>query len=1071
MQSRKFDSLCVARKASPGKQNRPVASVRRLDTITLGATLGVSLACTSAFAQPTVSGSTITVPDNGWYQVQSGTDFSTLCEGIRFCTVPDGRYIVINHSSGERFENVNVSSSSGPDGITVNGSTIEWPDDGWYQVQSEDTGISVCEGGRTCTVTPGMYRIINHSTGERFTGIRVGDSGATPTEPLNPGVTVAGNTIMWQGTDWYQVQAASDFSTQCEGGSSCTVEPGIYNVINLSNGVRIENLNVGDVSTPPTSGSAPTAPPNLRGQVYSTTQIEIFWDASSDDVQVTGYRIIRNGEQLESALDARSYYQDALTPGTRYRYEVAAVDNDGNISSLSTLELITEGGTTDPLPPTADDRLVAAAQAPLVDSNNQVSWAFAPVDSGLTIIVEPYVEMPLASTGLPARWNAMATQGDRIFIMDEQDGRIYEITNREPILWFDVATAIQSTTGRRLNIDNPFHGGVRGLAFHPDFSVNGKFYTTLMEQRPADTTQHRYLSDAALLEADSVLVEWTADPSTLIVNPASYREVFRVGIPEFDHPIKQIAFDPSAGPGDREYGLLYIAHGDGSRESTTTVGGQGNNALGKILRINPLANGTSRYSVPGDNPFLGNTSMLDEVFSIGHRNPHHLAFTQNGTLIATEDGRDNIDEINLIRAGADYGWSQREGAYTQLSQPGLFTGVGTLPADDASLGLTYPVAQFGHTGELGASFTGQALGGGFAVENGSALSGQFFYIDFPKSGEVFHSSIDAMLSANTQGVPDSLTVARTGRAGVAYDHDNNPATDVLQRSLKDIVRSATGYVNTNDRVDVRYGQGPEGELYLMSKRNNMVYLISNSLPSSGLIPGEIDVSGFGKPTGNTGTHGFDVWDLMSAEAQAVTPSDCLLSASPLTAPFYCFSPRDRRLMRIEGGGSVAWQFSLPGENSSNRIEAVNFVNGSQLAVTVDATPSPDDSAFDTNLFEQTGAYIGTVHIIPDIANPDGTDFAGVNLDGTDLIVHSGPIRTDGALFTSDLYIYAEHYSEIPGGDPTLLSGWRKEGAFRARLDSRTGETFDILLFPGISASQALARCAVPTSASAPANGC
>jgi len=198
----------------------------------------------------------------------------------------------------------------------------------------------------------------------------------------------------------------------------------------------------------------------------------------------------------------------------------------------------------------------------------------------------------------------------------------------------------------------------------------------------------------------------------------------------------------------------------------------GHDASGKILRINPLKSNFFNYSIPGNNPFVGKGTMINEAFSIGHRNPHHPSFMKDGTLVAAEDGRDNIDEINLIVAGADYGWSQREGAYVQLGRAGLSTGISTLATNDSGLNYTYPVAQFGHTGGVGAGFTGQAPGGGSVVENGSALNGQYFYVNFPKSGEIFHSSISAMKSARTRGAPTSLTVARTGRASIQFDHDN-----------------------------------------------------------------------------------------------------------------------------------------------------------------------------------------------------------------------------------------------------------------------------------------------------------
>ena len=1051
--------------------------------------IGVLAAPQIVQADPTVTGNTISVDDDGWYQIQSATDYSTICEGVASCVVPNGRYNVINLTTQTRFDGISVSGDAEGEGtggsdndstVSVDGFVISWPDDGWYQVQSSTDFSTVCEGGRSCTAPAGSYVVINHSSSMRFEPIVVPHNDTTlpignETESeAGFNYTFNGAVISWTGNDWFQIQTTDDYRTVCEGGNSCSLSAGVYNVINHSINQRIDNLTVAVTNTD--TDTNPSIPPNARATVYSARQAELFWDASSSNGFVIGYDILRNGELIVERLDGRSFFESSLTSGTTYSYDIIAVDEDGDRSAAATVQLITPGASMPVEPiipePTAplSNETVQAAAAPMIDGSNQVSWSFSPIDSGLKLVVESFVEMPLASNGSPARWNAMATVGEKIFVVDEQDGRVYEITNGRAVLWFDIGAALTNTVGLALDTQNLFHGGVRGLAFHPDFSSNGLFYTSLLQQRPANTANHHYLSDAASLNADSVLVEWRADPMTFQANPWSYREVFRVGIPEYDHPIKQIAFHPTQLRSDSNFGLLYIAHGDGSQESTTTVGGQGNNALGKILRINPLATDAASYSVPSDNPFVGDANMLDEVYSLGHRNPHHLAFLNDGTLLVGEDGRDNIDEVNMIAAGADYGWSVREGAYVQLDQGTLANGVSTLPINDADFGYTYPVAQFGHTGSVGAMFTGQALGGGFVMENGSELDGHYFYIDFPKTGEVFHSTLRGINAAVTQGAPSQLSVAKTWRASVQFDHDNNRDTVPQEMSLRDIVRSASGYGDT-DRVDVRYGQGPRGELYLMNKRNNIIYLVSNSLP------GYNSPTGTGQPVFDSGIHGYDIWSDMSDAAKAVTPSDCLLATAGNEGPFYCFSPHDRRLMRIENTGNILWQFSLPGENVSNNIEAILFINGDEIATVADATPSPDDSAFDISIFKQSGSYQGTYHIIPDIENPSGVDFAGVNLDGRDLLVRKGPTRqaaestVDNPIWINDLYIYAEHFSEIPSADNTVLSGWLKEGAFRARLDSRTGETLDTILFPGLSSQQALSECLVPSTVGMSANGC
>jgi glucose/arabinose dehydrogenase len=470
---------------------------------------------------------------------------------------------------------------------------------------------------------------------------------------------------------------------------------------------------------------------------------------------------------------------------------------------------------------------------PSLSAQNTLQWQVPVGVSSVTFEIRPFATLPLTVSNTVPRLNVLAYVNNRLFVAEEKFGKIYEITGGTVSQWFDVAAAIQISTGRTLNsLPNNVHSGLRSIAFHPDFNSNGLFYTSHMEQRPSNSALHRYLSDVASpVEGDSVLAEWRVNRVTGVPEPTSYRQVFRVGIPVYDHPIKQIMFRPGALPADADYGLLYIAHGDGSVLSVSVGDVRDNEARGKILRINPLKTRSGAYGIPSSNPFVSSATVIKEAYSIGHRNPHHLAFAKDGTLIVAEDGRDNIDEVNIIVPGANYGWPAREGSLVHISAGGgLYNGVAALPANDNINNFTYPVMQFLHQGTRGTGFTGQALGGGYVVENGSPLSGYYFSTDFVNTGDIFSTPLASMKAAITTGAASGLRMAPIARVAIRFDHDNNAATAPIALANLRAMMTATlspNYDNSG-RVDMRFGQGPQGEMYLLSKRDRRVYLVTNS---------------------------------------------------------------------------------------------------------------------------------------------------------------------------------------------------------------------------------------------------
>lgn len=283
---------------------------------------GLCLFVGTANANPTVSGSTISWPDDGWYQVQNATTFQTLCEGGASCEVSPGTYRVINLSTGQRFNDILVTDSSGPspvsDSVAVNGGTISWPDDGWYQVQDATTFQTVCEGGTRCEVSPGTYQVINLTTGQRFAGIVVGGSSIPTTPPSSDGFSVTGSTISWPDDGWYQIQSADGSTTVCSGGTSCDVSPGTYLAINHTTGERFEGIVVGGSTgpvtppvTPPTvvdsvtvSGETISWPDNGWYQVQNATTFQTVCEGgTSCEVPAGTYTVINHSDGSRQTVD------------------------------------------------------------------------------------------------------------------------------------------------------------------------------------------------------------------------------------------------------------------------------------------------------------------------------------------------------------------------------------------------------------------------------------------------------------------------------------------------------------------------------------------------------------------------------------------------------------------------------------------------------------------------------------------------------------------------------------------------------------------------------------------------
>ena len=250
--------------------------------------------------------------------------------------------------------------------------------------------------------------------------------------------------------------------------------------------------------------------------------------------------------------------------------------------------------------------------------------------------------------------------------------------------------------------------GLLGLAFHPRYRRNGKFYLYTSEPKGPAQTFPTTMPAGTTADHQNVISEWRAhSPGNPAAGATFVRELIRVDWPQFNHNAGDLEFGPD--------GKLYIAMGDGGgsddEDGDQSInpppgvvghpnGGNAQNlnvALGKILRIDVDGRNApgGRYGIPRDNPFVRVPGALGEIWAYGLRNPYRMSFdAASGRLIAGDVGQNDIEEVNVIVKGGNYGWNKKEGTFCFLLN-GILPGLATpncppgLPS-----GLIDPIAQY-----------------------------------------------------------------------------------------------------------------------------------------------------------------------------------------------------------------------------------------------------------------------------------------------------------------------------------------------------------------------------------------
>jgi glucose/arabinose dehydrogenase len=343
----------------------------------------------------------------------------------------------------------------------------------------------------------------------------------------------------------------------------------------------------------------------------------------------------------------------------------------------------------------------------------------------------PTISLAPVATGLTAPNKGVAAPGDRdnLYVVD-QNGVAWKINLAAgtKTVFLDLRTRLVPLGFLGPNTFD--ERGFLGLAFHPDFQRNGLLYTFTSEPVAGAPTFPTTLPPGAAPNCQSVIAEWRVLSDG---NVGMRREVMRIDKPQFNHNGGDIVFGL-----DRK---LYISLGDGGNEDDQGVGhGPNGNAqdlgvpLGKILRIDVDLRNSSNgaYGIPADNPFVRSSGAVKEIFAYGFRNPFRMSFDrQRGDLYVGDVGQNDIEEVDRVFAGGNYGWNVKEGTLffdpRGPTQPGAAQ-TSVVPGRAIPAGVVDPVAQYdthleGHSVIAGFVYRGQQLPG---------LSGHLVFGDFSR---------------------------------------------------------------------------------------------------------------------------------------------------------------------------------------------------------------------------------------------------------------------------------------------------------------------------------------------------
>lgn len=376
---------------------------------------------------------------------------------------------------------------------------------------------------------------------------------------------------------------------------------------------------------------------------------------------------------------------------------------------------------------------------------------------GQTASAQTTIQLQQFATGFsfPILATSARDGSNRLFVV-ERTGKIQLMTpgttSPLPTPFLDLTAKVLTSNG----IGD--ERGLLGLAFHPQFKTNRRFFVNYT-RRPDGAT---------------VVSEFTASAANPNVAETAEKPILTVTQPFSNHNGGMIDFGKD--------GFLYIGMGDGG--SANDPGNRSQNIeelLGKFLRIDvDTPNGAVPYSSPSTNPFSGATPGRDEIYSTGWRNPWRWSFDrQTGELYAGDVGQNAIEEIDIVTLGGNYGWRVLEG--TRCTNLG--------PAACSTPGFVAPIYEYAQGGGR-CSVTGGYV---YRGTRGTLMPGTYVFGDYC-TGEIFlrengsvRMALDSPYSISSFGEDEAgelyLVHLGSGANGAVYRITNPNATAAAATSV------------------------------------------------------------------------------------------------------------------------------------------------------------------------------------------------------------------------------------------------------------------------------------------------